>query len=62
LPFKNLAALAGREVALYAKRKVRVRGYRSIVGSQFAEGAPHPSPLRASFARLDPVKSGEREL
>jgi len=26
-----------------------------------AEGAPHPDPLRASFARLDPVKDGERE-
>ena len=23
--------------------------------------APHPDPLRASFARLDPVKDGERE-
>ena len=49
------------EVELYAKRKVRVRGYRSIVGSRFAEGAPHPDPLRASFARLDPAKNGERE-
>src|SRR6266404_4422075 len=26
-----------------------------------AERAPHPDPLRASFARLDPAKSGERE-
>src|SRR5258705_11846939 len=26
-----------------------------------AEGAPHPDPLRASFARLDPAKSWERE-
>src|SRR6478609_514299 len=50
------------EVELYAKRKVRVRGDRSIVRSQFAERAPHPNPLRASFARLDPVKDGEREL
>src|ERR1700690_2902079 len=24
-------------------------------------GAPHPNPLRASFARLDPAKSGARE-
>jgi len=24
--------------------------------------APHPNPLRASFARLDPAQSGEREL
>jgi hypothetical protein len=23
--------------------------------------APHPSPLRASFARLDPANGGERE-
>jgi len=28
---------------------------------QLAERAPHPNPLRASFARLDPAKSGERE-
>jgi peptide/nickel transport system ATP-binding protein len=26
-----------------------------------AEAAPHPNPLRASSARLDPVKDGERE-
>ena len=26
-----------------------------------AEAAPHPDPLRASSARLDPVKDGERE-
>jgi len=26
-----------------------------------AESAPHPDPLRASSARLDPVKDGERE-
>src|SRR6202035_5038187 len=26
-----------------------------------AGAAPHPDPLRASFARLDPAKSGERE-
>jgi hypothetical protein len=49
------------EVGSYAKRKIRVRGYRPIVRSQLAERAPHPDPLRASFARLDPVKDGERE-
>jgi peptide/nickel transport system ATP-binding protein len=26
-----------------------------------SEAAPHPNPLRASFARLDPAKGGERE-
>jgi len=25
------------------------------------ERAPHPDLLRASFARLDPVKNGEKE-
>jgi hypothetical protein len=29
--------------------------------SEFAEAAPHRNPLRGSFARLDPAKSGERE-
>jgi hypothetical protein len=39
----------------------RVRGYRSIVRSKLVERAPHPNPLRAGFAPLDPVKDGERE-
>jgi len=39
-----------------------VRGtIREHLCSAFAEAAPHPNPLRASFARLDPAKSGERE-
>ncbi|MEH2515538.1 DNA helicase-2/ATP-dependent DNA helicase PcrA [Bradyrhizobium sp. AZCC 1610] len=29
--------------------------------AELVEGAPHPDPLRASSARLDPVKDGERE-
>ncbi len=29
--------------------------------AQLLDRAPHPSPLRASSARLDPVKNGERE-
>ncbi|UPJ51534.1 UvrD-helicase domain-containing protein [Bradyrhizobium sp. 200] len=29
--------------------------------AELAETAPHPDPLRASSARLDPVKDGERE-
>jgi hypothetical protein len=54
----NLAPPAGRgRIAL----AIRVRGYRSIDRTQFADGAPHPDPPRASFARLDPVKNGERE-
>jgi hypothetical protein len=40
---------------------IRVRGYRSIIWTGLAERAPHPNPLRASFARLDPAKSGARE-
>src|SRR4029078_3593752 len=40
------------EVGLYAKRKVRVRGDRSIVGSQFAESAPH---RRESKLTQDPT-------
>jgi ATP-dependent DNA helicase UvrD/PcrA len=39
---------------------IRVRG--AIRESVPVERAPHPNPLRASFARLDPVKNGEREL
>jgi len=38
-----------------------VRGYRSLDRDELAVRAPHPNPLRASFARLDPVKNGERE-
>src|SRR5439155_12628206 len=30
--------------------------------AQLVERAPHPCPLRASFARLDPAKGGEREV
>ncbi|WP_027549822.1 ABC transporter ATP-binding protein [Bradyrhizobium sp. Cp5.3] len=30
-------------------------------GTPLVEAAPHPNPLRASEARLDPAKSGERE-
>ena len=48
----NLARLRG-EVGFYAKRKIRVRGYRSIDKPMLAERAPHPNPL--------PAKSGERE-
>jgi len=36
----------------------RVRG--AIRESGYAENPPHPNPLRASFARLDPAR-GERE-
>jgi hypothetical protein len=45
------------EVGFYAKRKIRVRG--TLVRLGLAENPPHPNPLRASFARLDPA-SGER--
>src|SRR2546427_821424 len=34
---------------------------RVLFATEYAEAAPHPNPLRASFARLDPAKSGERE-
>jgi hypothetical protein len=37
---------------------IRVRG--RLNKSEFGETPPHPNPLRASFARLDPA-SGERE-
>ena len=40
--------------------KIRVKG--TLRESEYVERAPHPSPLRASFARLDPAKSGAREL
>jgi DNA helicase II / ATP-dependent DNA helicase PcrA len=50
--------LRGEVAALFARR---VRGYRSLGEHRLAERAPHPSPLRASFACLDPVKNGERE-
>jgi hypothetical protein len=54
----HLAPLRG-EVGFYTQRKIRVKGiFRE---SKFVEAAPHPSPLRASFARLDPAKSGARE-
>jgi len=46
------------EVGFYPKRKIRVRG---LSANSDVETAPHPSPLRASFARLDPAKSGARE-
>ena len=40
---------------------IRVRGsHRARRCSEFAEAAPHPNPLGASFARLGPAKSGER--
>jgi hypothetical protein len=38
--------------------KRRVRG--AIHESEPVESPPHPNPLRASFARLDPAR-GERE-
>jgi peptide/nickel transport system ATP-binding protein len=47
------------EVGLRASA-IRVRG--AIREFDYAETAPHPNPLRASFARLDPVKNGEREF
>src|SRR6266480_681095 len=31
------------------------------MGSEIVESAPHPNPLRASFARLDPSRRGARE-
>ncbi|WP_028351885.1 dipeptide ABC transporter ATP-binding protein [Bradyrhizobium murdochi] len=36
-------------------------GERDSPRSGLAEAAPHPDPLRASSARLDPAKGGERE-
>src|SRR5712664_3909499 len=51
----HLAPLAGRgRIAL----AIRVRG--TIRESERVESPPHPDPLRASFARLDPA-SGARE-
>src|SRR5439155_984507 len=50
-----LAPLAGRGRTL-REAESPGEGYRSIVRSRFAEGAPHPDPLRASFARLDPAQ------
>src|SRR5439155_22359850 len=56
-----LAPLAGRGRIL-REAESPGEGYRSIVRSRFAEGAPHPDPLRASFARLDPAQErGEGE-
>src|SRR6266404_5929799 len=41
---------------------IRVRGVTArIYVRNLQRQAPHPDPLRASFARLDPAKSGERE-
>ncbi len=41
---------------------IRVRGtFREQFVTVLAARAPHPDPLRASFARLDPAKGGERE-
>jgi len=38
------------------------KGLTALAGlSEFAEAAPHPNPLRASFARLDPARMRERE-
>jgi hypothetical protein len=48
--------LRGEVAALFARR---VRG--TIRESEPVERASHPDPLRASFARLDPAKSGARE-
>jgi hypothetical protein len=48
----NLAPLAGRG-RVASRDAIRVRGYRSLISHELAEGAPHPNPL--------PVKDGERE-
>src|SRR5258708_22212562 len=54
-----LAPRAGRG----RSRRLRVRGtLRALTSIEFAEAAPHPNPLRASFARLDPAKSGEKQV
>src|SRR6476660_8048131 len=37
---------------------IRVRGYRSLDNSLRVDRAPHPNPLRASLARLDPARAG----
>src|SRR6185437_9807144 len=52
----NLAPLAGRgRIAL----AIRVRGYRLLSRTQHSRlAAPHPDPLRASFARLGPLRTG----
>jgi peptide/nickel transport system ATP-binding protein len=62
--------LPEEEAAALASASPRVRGEadaRSAAGEGLSprtppvEAAPHPDPLRASSARLDPAKSGERE-
>jgi hypothetical protein len=40
---------------------IRVRGAPHLRRQNSRTEAPHPDPLRASFARLDPAKSGARE-
>jgi hypothetical protein len=61
----HLAPLAGRG-GIASSDAIRVRGTigeseRVDGESERADRAPHPNPLRASFARLDPAKSGARE-
>src|SRR5258706_3588436 len=48
----HLAPLAGRG----RSRRLRVRG--TLRESERGESLPHPNPLRASFARLDPAQAG----
>src|SRR5882757_8251255 len=55
-PLLNLAPLAGR-----GRRAAPGEGVPDQPRSRIVERAPHPDPLRASFARLDPAKSGARE-
>jgi hypothetical protein len=62
----HLAPLAGRgRIASAMPSIVRCNpgegSHRAQLCSEFAKAAPHPNPLRASFARLDPAKSGARE-
>src|SRR3977135_4663391 len=53
-----LAPLAGRGRSSSKARNPGEGGHGIRYASGFAERAPHPNPPRASFARLDPAKSG----
>src|SRR5437867_2519079 len=54
----HLAPLAGRGRNRIARCDPGEGDYPRV---WCVESAPHPNPLRASFARLDPAKSGARE-
>jgi peptide/nickel transport system ATP-binding protein len=62
LPEEEAAALSSASPRLRGEADARsAAGEGDSPRVALAEAAPHPNPLRASSARLDPVKDGERE-